>query len=99
MANSKLNMEFKNLPLIIRVTLPISTFMAVLLEFIFISTDNKASMAEGLIMVILFYFSWTKIIGKNTSEKNKKKIIISTYLFSFLIIILFSITYIFSGLL
>lgn len=93
-------MEFKNLPLIIRVTLPISTFLAALLEFIFIiTTDNKASKAEGLIMVILFYLSWTKIIGKNTSEKNKKKIIISTYLFSFLIIILFSMTYIFSDIL
>lgn len=93
-------MEFKNLPLIIRVTLPISTFLAALLEFIFIiTTDNKASIAEGLIMVILFYLSWIKIIGENTSEKNKKKIIISTYLFSFLIIILFSITYIFAGIL
>lgn len=92
-------MEFKNLPLIIRVTLPISTFLAVLLEFIFIAKDNKASMAEGLIMVLLFYFSWTKIISKNTSKKNKKNIIISTYLFSFFIIILFSITYFFSGIL
>jgi len=88
-------MEFKTLPLIIRVTLPISTFIAVSLEVLFIATNHKSSMAEGIIMVFLLYMSWNKILNKNTSEKNKKFIIIATYLFSLFIITLFILSYFF----
>lgn len=92
-------MEFKDLPLIIRVTLPISTFMAVVLEALFISTNNKPSIPEGIIMVFLLYTSWSKILNKNTSQKNKKFIIIATYIFSILIIALFTLSYFFAGIL
>jgi hypothetical protein len=48
-------------------------------------------------MVFLFYMSWNKILNKNTSQKNKKFIIFATYIFSLFIIILFILSYLFSG--
>lgn len=75
--------EFLKLPLAARIALPTLTFSSLFLQSIIFFRYNT-SCVEFLIMFVLYYFSWKRIL--NPSVINKEKVIAATYLFSLLII-------------
>ena len=79
-------MRFRELPIVVRLTLPVITFIAILLQaIVFLNYPQKTSLTESAIMLFLFYFSWKRVISNNT--KHKKINIVAIYLFSSFIIL------------
>lgn len=76
---------FLKLPLFTRAALPVLTFSALILQGIIFFRYNT-SLMEFLIMFVLYYFSWRRIL--DTDVSNQSKFITATYLFSSLVICL-----------
>lgn len=74
---------FFKLPLLTRVALPVLTISAMVLQGIIFIRYNT-SLMEFLVMFVLYYFSWRRIL--DTDVSNQSKFITATYLFSSLVI-------------
>lgn len=79
-------MGFRELPIFVRLTLPVITFIAIFLQaIVFLNYPQKTSLTESVVMLFLLYFSWKKVLRSNA--KNKKINIAAIYLFSSFIIL------------
>ncbi|PKY10397.1 hypothetical protein B1757_09865 [Acidithiobacillus marinus] len=76
---------FLKLPIFTRVALPVLTISAMILQGMVFFWYNT-SLMEFLIMFVLYYFSWRRIL--DTDVSNQSKFITATYLFSSLVICL-----------